>query len=79
MNLYEINMSNSKWVAASVVGVAALGGAAAMTYFMLKEDEDFRARTIGQPHVSSRPITLEVRIPQNHAGLVIGNPLQILH
>jgi len=36
------------------------------------EDEDFRARTLGQPHVSSRPLTLEVRIPQNHAGLVIG-------
>ena len=41
-------MSNNKWatvgVAASVVGVAALGGAAAMAYFMLKEDEDFRSR-----------------------------------
>ena len=44
----EANMSNNKWaavgVAASVVGVAALGGAAAMAYFMLKEDEDFRSR-----------------------------------
>ena len=40
-------MSNGKWaavgVAASVVGVAALGGAA-MAYFMLKEEEDFRNR-----------------------------------
>ena len=43
-------MSNNKWaavgVAASVVGVAALGGAAAMAYFMLKEDEDFRSRWV---------------------------------
>ena len=76
IKISEINMPDSKWgavgVAAGVVGVAALGGAAAMAYFMMKEDEDFRARTIGQAHVSSRPITLEVRIPQNHAGLVIG-------
>ena len=47
-SLIEANMSNNKWaavgVAASVVGVAALGGAAAMAYFMLKEDEDFRSR-----------------------------------
>ena len=62
-------MSSNKWaavgVAASVVGVAALSGAAAIAYFMMKEDDDFRSRTMGQVHVSSRPITLEVRIPQN--------------
>lgn len=67
-------MSNGKWaavgVAASVVGVAALGGAA-MAYFMMKEEEDYRVRTMGK-HVSSRPVTITVQIPEDQAGVVIG-------
>lgn len=70
------NMSGSKWavvgVAAGVVGVAALSGVA-LAYFINKEEEDFRQRTMGgKEHISSRPITTEVQIPQNQAGIVIG-------
>lgn len=65
----------NKWaaigVAASVVGVAALGGVA-MAYFMAKEEEEFRQRTMGAPHVSSRPVTTELQIPHDQAGIVIG-------
>ena len=66
----------NKWavvgVAASVVGVAAIGGAA-MAYFLMKEEEDFRKNTLGtQLHVSSRPATIEIQIPQDQAGIVIG-------
>ena len=69
-------MSGNKWavvgVAASVVGVAAIGGAA-MAYFLMKEEEDFRKNTLGtQLHVSSRPATIEIQIPQDQAGIVIG-------
>jgi predicted RNA-binding protein YlqC (UPF0109 family) len=62
---------SQKWaaagVAAGVVGVAALGGACA--YFLLKEDDEFKFKS---GHTSSRPMTIEVRIPHGHVGVVIG-------
>ena len=62
--------TTSKWAtvgvaAGAIVGVAALGGAWA--YFSFKDEEDFKRN-----HVSSRPISIDVQIAQQHAGIVIG-------
>jgi len=55
-------------VTAGVVGVAALGGVCA--YLLLKEDElEFSSRN---QHISSRPMTIQVQIPVEQVGLVIG-------
>ena len=46
----------------------ALGGVCA--YFLLKEDElEFNSRN---QHISSRPMTIQVQIPVEQVGLVIG-------
>ncbi len=64
---------SKKWmgVAAGVVGVAAVGGACA--YILLKDDDFLKSRSKpSHNHKSSRPLTIDVRIPQDQAGVIIG-------
>ena len=59
------------------VGVAAAVGSAAAAafaaYLVLKDDHDGPAKgSDGIPHTSSRPVSIEVRIPTRHIAHVIG-------
>ena len=59
------------------VGVAAaVGGAAAAAfaaYLVLKDENDGAVKSSqGIPHISSRPVSIDVSIPKKHIGYVIG-------
>ena len=56
------------------VGVAAaiaVGGAAAAAYVFLNDEDEARSYR-GRRHVSSRPVSIDVRIGKEFAGVVIG-------
>ena len=53
----------------AAVAVAAVGGAAAAAYVLLNEDGGVGTN---KQHVSSRPMSINVRIRKEEAGVVIG-------